>query len=37
MIKKNAEFNWGSKEKESFEKIKAEIEHALALMSPDFN
>jgi hypothetical protein len=37
MIKKDAEFKWGPKEKSSFEKIKEEITQALTLMSLDFN
>jgi hypothetical protein len=37
MIKKDAKFKWGSEENASFEKIKENIEWALALMIPDFN
>jgi hypothetical protein len=33
MIKKNADFKWGPKEKESFIKIKEEIAQAPTLMS----
>jgi hypothetical protein len=37
MIKKNVEFKWGPKEKESFIKIREEIKKTPALMSLDFN
>jgi hypothetical protein len=37
MIKKNVEFRWGSKEKEYFNKIKANITQAPALLILDFN
>jgi hypothetical protein len=36
MIKKNVDYKWGSKEKESFINIKEEIAQAPALMSPRF-
>ena len=37
MIKKDAVFNWGQTEKESFQKILEAISEAPSLLSPDFN
>jgi hypothetical protein len=37
MIKKNVEFKWGPKEKESFTRIREEIEKSPSLLSLDFN
>ena len=37
MIKKNAIFNWGQTEKESFQKILEAISEAPSFLSPDFN
>jgi hypothetical protein len=37
MIKKNAEFKWGSKQKEYFDKIKVEIVQDPTLLSPYFS
>ena len=37
MIKKDAIFNWGQTEKESFQKILEAISEAPGLLSPDFN
>ena len=37
MIKKDAIFNWGQTEKESFQKILEAISEAPSLLSPDFN
>jgi hypothetical protein len=36
MIKKNVDYKWGPKEKESFIKIREEIAKAPTLMSPYF-
>jgi len=37
MIKKDVDFKWGSKERESFIKIREEITKALALLGPNFS
>jgi len=37
MIKKDIDFKWGVKEKESFSSIKEAIMQASSLMSPDYD